>query len=190
MKVYINEQDLAHRCGWEISNEPIDVTCETITEPDFKWAHIDSHGHFHAFSRDKDTSLPTLFRRQVNHTHREPADEDGWAEEWTEAEVTWHCRICEETVEPKWDTRHPTHRTYAPGRLSWRVEVRAVGSNCETLRTLDGQQVSVRVVDEGMVMFGVGLLRTIGASMGDDNRLRWFGCIYGNGALGTREDHK
>lgn len=187
MKVYINGQDLAYQCGWEVSNEPIDVTPMTTIDPDREWTYTDSQGHWHAFSDDKETILPTLFRRQTDHEHQEPPDEDGWVETWTSTEVTWHCRICAEVVTPKWIERTNTHRVLMPGRMSWRVEVRAVGDNCEILHELDSQQVSVRLIDGNHTLFGVGLLKELGASP-SSNGHRWFGCVYGNGALGTREE--
>jgi hypothetical protein len=187
MKALINGMDLAYQCAWEVSSDPIDVTPSLIVKPDMKWSHSDSKGHYHAFSEDKEENLPTLFRRQIEHEHSEPADEDGFVETWTNIEVTWHCRICEEVVNPKWNEYTNTHRVLAPGRMSWRVDLRVVGSNTRLVKELTKTQVSVQVIEGDYVLFGVGMLDTTGVAKGDDDHIRWFGSVYGNGPLGRRK---
>ena len=188
MKIYIDEQDLVHSGGWSFETEPIDATPLEIVKPDPKWTHVDSKGHFHAFSEDKDEPLPTLRRENIVHTHVEHDDEDDWEEEWTSLEVVYHCHLCDEKVEPKWVVSHPVHRIMAPGRMSWRVEVRAVGANCGRLGQLNGKEVSVRVEDDGTTLFGIGLFRVSGGS--GDSQVRLFGDVYGRGPLGRRKAAK
>lgn len=184
MKIYINEQDLVHRGEWEVSSEPIDVTPLQVVKPDMRWSHVDSKGHYHAFSDNKEEQLPTLRRENLTHEHSEDLGDDE-VEVWTSIEVVYHCHLCDEKIEPKWDVSTPTHRIMAPGRLSWRVGVRAIGSNCGLLSQLNGQEVSVRVEDDEQTLFGIGLFR-VSAGEGGDGPVRLFGDVYGRGPLGVR----
>jgi hypothetical protein len=188
MKALINGEDLFYQADLAVEVERIDVTPMQTVEPDMKWTHTDPAGHFHAFSSDSESPLPTLNRLQVEHDHREEENYgDSWLEEYTSIEVVYRCRICEAPVTPQWATRSSTHRVTMPGRLSWRVEARAVGPNAFKLGRMSGQQVSIQVEIEGEMHFGLGLLNTTGATSGEDNAIRWFGCVYGSGPLGHRE---
>lgn len=190
MKIYINEQPLADRGSWSVETEQIDVTPAQTIKPDMGWSHVDRNGHYHAFSDRESDQLPTLKRENIEHQHNED-EGDGYVETWTSIEIVYRCRICNDRVEPRWNAYHSTHRVTAPGRMSWQVEVRGTGSNAEALHALDDHMVSVRVEDSGNVIFGVGLLKGVGASgVSPDQPLRWIGYVYGNGPFGTRKGNE
>lgn len=172
MTLFINNNDWASDYTWEIETEQVDVTPAQTIKPNPDWSFVDRQGHYHAFSDDEHNLLPTL---------RGVFDEDD------PETVGYHCRICNYEVEPMWNSTRSTTRIYAPGRMSWRVELRAVTPYIRPLQEMGGTSVSVRIEEEGMVMFGVGLLRTIGAGVDDSGNIKWSGCVYGNGALATRK---
>lgn len=172
MTLYINNNDWTSDYNWEVETEQIDVTLEYTTKPDPEWSAIDRQGHYHAFTDDdKNNILPTL---------RGGFDE-------AKDEVVYRCRICNARVRPGWVTTRATARVYAPGRMSWQVELRAGRPHARLLQEMNGTSVSVRIEEDGTTMFGLGLLRTIGAGVGSDGEIKWSGCVYGNGPLATRK---
>lgn len=172
MTLFINNNDWASDYTWEIETEQVDVTPELTTRPDSKWWAIDRQGHYHAFSDDDRNLLPTL---------RATFDDE------EERSVAYRCRICNAAIRPGWVTERSTRRIYAPGRMSWQVELRAGTPYVHLLQKMNGTSVSVRIEEEGVTTFGVGLLRTIGAGVDDSGNIKWSGCVYGNGALATRK---
>lgn len=170
MTLYINNNDWVTSYEWEVENEKIDVTPERTTKPDPKWSYVDRQGHYHAFSDDEHDLLPTL---------RGVFDED------VPSAVAYRCRICNFEVIPEWITQRSTVRIYAPGRMSWRVELLAHWPNIDPL--MNGTSVSVRIEEDGDILFGVGLLQATGAGVNDAGVIEWRGQIIGNGALGTRK---
>jgi len=172
MTLYIDNNDWALDYTWDVETEQIDVTLEFVIRPDPEWSFVDQQGHYHAFTADDEHNiLPTL-----RGTFIEEAES-----------VVYRCRICNTEVKPKWTTQRSTHRTYAPGKMSWRVELRAGRPHARLLSEMNGTSVSVRIEEGDTTVFGIGLLRTIGAGVGDDGEIKWSGCVYGNGPLASRK---
>ena len=172
MTLFINNNAWASDYDWTIEQEQIDVTPERTTKPDPKWFDVDRQGHYHAFSDDERDLLPTL--RATVTGEENPI-------------VTYRCRICNMEIKPVWVTTRTIGRVHAPGRMSWRVELRAGRPHAHLLQGMNGTSVSVRIEEDGVVTFGIGLLRTIGAGVGDDGEIKWSGCVYGHGPMGSRK---
>ena len=172
MTLYINNNDWVTSYEWEVENEKIDVTPERTTKPDPKWSHVDRQGHYHAFSDDEHDLLPTL---------RGVFDED------VPSAVAYRCRICNFEVIPEWVTQRSTVRIYAPGRMSWQVGLRAHWPHIDLLQAMNGTSVSMRIEEDGDILFGVGLLRATSVGVDSAGVMKWCGQIMGNGALGTRK---
>lgn len=159
---------------FEIETEVISYRSSTATAPRMSWTQVDANGHWHAYAQDGE--LPTLTRR-VRHvdcdftTH--PGDGLGECDGYDVSE--WHCRICDEEIQP--ERVADTGEKSMPGRKSWSAEI-----NPE--REIKGD-VTVRVKSGERVLFGVARAST--ASMeGDSNGIRITTRLDGIGPLGER----
>lgn len=128
------------------SCEPVEITDLTgRAVPDPSWAHIDSAGHFHAWSQGG--GLPTLER--CPHACEDKECSGGFEE--------YRCAICHQGVEPGMIMTPPDmHRRFAPGLESWSLVVRAPVWN------LSGDRVSVR----GEAWFGVAVVTQVSTACG------------------------
>ena len=99
---------LADGTRWPVAGD-ISINSETeyvrtrlARKPDEQWTHTDSNGHAHAYVRDEEDvpRLPSLERRSVR------IECDGSCFEITHGDCEgydvdeWHCRQCDEVVEP------------------------------------------------------------------------------------------
>lgn len=177
MKVVIDQHELDPdkvNPAVSIEVESVDVTPLMTVEPDMGWQHVDSNGHWHAFSDDGE--LPTLQRESRPVPDCEADDED------PDLEIVFTCRACGEEVDPVWKQYRTTYRVYEPGRLAWRVDLRAVGYEADLLRSLRGKSVSIRVIEAKETTFGVGVVKLIGlGSLGLEVQ------ILGTSPLGKRK---
>src|SRR5690606_719400 len=73
------------------------VTSVSATQPDARWSHTDSSGHFHAFTEGG--KLPTLRREDVEVPCDGSCGFEGGCEGYMVSE--YHCVICDEIVEPQ-----------------------------------------------------------------------------------------
>ena len=179
-RVMINSAITLTEFSLVVEREEIDVTPAMHIEPDMKWTHTDARGHFHAFSKDERDPLPTLRVEIIEHGE---CDECRWEER------IFKCVLCEEVVEPRY-TEHPAvWKEFAPGPMSWRLDVTAYGSDTLKMTDLHQARVSLRIqTDEGNVpeYFGIGVVFTGSMEfLGDGSA--WVGRILGVGPLGSRD---
>lgn len=169
-----------------IETEMIETTSMVKVTPNPKWSFTDSARHFHAFSGD---DLPTLEPDVIEHGCGDPeCCEESWVE------TIYRCRICREVIEPQYINSYPVLREFIPGRKSWRLEFRAVGSGANLMHEKIKTQVSVRVTDDqsDQEFFGIGVMIIDSMSMsrsvhpGDADYAVASGTIMGLGALGMR----
>jgi hypothetical protein len=146
-----------------------------LPEPDLRWEHTDSHGHFHAHSDDKDDRYPTLER------HVERAECDGSCGGVCEGEgyhtVRYTCRICDEEIKPG-SIPGPHHHTI-PGMRSWTVQVAGPVSPFE--------KVSVRVEAGDTVYFGIAEGTSRSATSWGSDETTYVSDLVGIGPLGRRK---
>lgn len=174
MAVYINNGP-AMIGTLSIDQEQIPVF-SNLPEPNPRWEHTDSNGHWHAHSDDADDRYPTLKR------HIEHAECDGSCGGVCQGEgystVRYTCRICDETIEPS-TIPGPHHHTL-PGRRSWTADVHG--------RIQLGGRVTIRVETEDIVYFGLAeCVSTEGGRFGPDaDAVEFTSYLVGVGPLGRR----
>jgi hypothetical protein len=133
--------------GIELSQVILTATPEVVRlrgpRPDPSWQHIDSSGHFHAFTADG--RLPTLERRSA---HPADPDDDG---DGYEHVPTWHaCVICGDEVAPR---MLPDSEFLPPVRVGpTRYELEAMGP--ARLFDLVGQRATFTTHGR----FGIGMV--------------------------------
>jgi len=157
-----------------VETERIDVTTASKSRPDMGWEYIDASGHFHAWSDDKDSPLPTLDRR-TEHVECDFGHEDDC--EGYDVDV-YSCSICGEIIEPKRIVYSPVGREYRPGRTSWTV-VAAERLECD-------RRVSLKLTSDRGVFFGVGVVSGFAAEDGGGG-VRFETSIHGVSPLGHRK---
>lgn len=143
-----------------IEVEQIDATPSRVTKPDMGWEHVDSAGHYHAWTDDG--TLPTLTPRtehvdcagahlDADYSFDEDEDED---EECEGYDITvYDCAACGERIEPKTISYTPRGREVVPSRKHWTVTASGVALTAADM-------VSVKVTTPGAVLFGVGMAET------------------------------
>jgi hypothetical protein len=148
----------------------IEVRSGCATKPDPGWTLIDEAGHYHAFGRDG--KLPTLVAR---NRHIECDGSCGGVCGGEGYDITQHfCAICDELIEPDYVPDSGAH--LIPGPRSWTVEVDDL---------VQGAVVTVRIVANGEVLFGVASVGSFEVTHdGDDRQARTV--LYGRGELGRR----
>jgi hypothetical protein len=148
------------------------------SKADEKWSFTDAAGHFHAYDQSSERDhYPTLLMRveQVPCVHDDHDDDcDG-------ANTThWHCRICDEEVEPG---RIPgPHSSVIAGLRSWEAKVGLPVAEAWAMR---GERVSLRmVVGENRELFGLAMV-DVGTVSSDDVIV--YVDLVGIGPLGSRK---
>lgn len=142
-----------------------------VSEPDIHWSHVDGSGHFHAFDTYS-RELPTLRATPV-HIPCNGDCPDGGCDGYS---GTWYfCPICDEQVEPKWNT---VTRTVKTGELHWwKATVRGPAM-------MPGGQVSVRIQNGNWPeRFGIAVVTGADINCSDNTAELE---LTGNGRLGFR----
>jgi hypothetical protein len=148
-----------------------------LPQPDPRWEHTDSNGHYHARSEDQADPYPTLL------SHVEQAACDGSCGGVCDGEgysvTRYFCRACQNEIEP--GVARGMHLISIPGLKSWTAEVAA-------RVPLDGP-VSVRVDCGNEVLFGIAqCISTEGGRFGpDEPTLEFKSSLVGVGPLGRRK---
>jgi hypothetical protein len=155
-----------YECNLEMTTDVIDVTSAFgVRSPNLAWEFVDEAGHYHSFT--KDGHLPTTSVHSIIHGA-------GSDEEWTETYRV--CKLCAETIDPKYDVDHSTQ--VMPGRSSWIAEVRGVHLEA-------GKEVSLAfsTAHTGRVRyFGIG--KVIALNITDSTYVTLVG---GTGELGRKK---
>lgn len=109
------------RANLEAGQDVVDVTTMTGRHtPNLAWEFVDEAGHYHSWT--KDGELPTLSRHEERIPYPNMSEDIDEAEE--EVRVTLVCKLCGETVEPKYDVDHSPQ--FIPGRSYWNATVYGV----------------------------------------------------------------
>ncbi len=141
-----------------------------LPRPNPAWEFTDANGHYHAHAEDDAERYPTLDAviEQV------PCDGScgGTCEGEGYSITRYRCLICREEIQPGVLTG--PHRFTVPGLKSWSVEVNAA---------VPDERVSVRVVVDGVVMFGVAGYGSITRDVDGEFRT----VLQGIGPLGRRK---
>lgn len=130
------------------------VVWSDLPEPDPRWRGTDSNGHFHA--RAKDGTYPTL-KTRVEHVECDGScggtcDGEGYT-------VThYDCMICGEEVKP--GLIPGPNSTVIPGLPEWSVKVVDTAPSWH-----GGEQVTVRIERDGVLLFGVAQVYSVSSDM-------------------------
>lgn len=151
-----------------------------LPEPDPRWEHVDTNGHYHAYSGEDTNHYPTLTVRtehvDCDGSCRGLCDGEGYTHD------RYHCRICNEEIKP--GAMPGPHRHDIPGLKEWSVQVE--GYTPDNLATM-GDSVSVKLdCEDGPTWFGVALAVEVGLRGSGSSWTDVTVDLVGTDLLGTR----